>query len=106
MMSAPASLTIRAPGSSYAVTITMGTPPLRRLRSRRFGTVGFGTSLTPSPTSVSPSAGAAAGGVLLHEVMPGARRADLDLVTQHRLGPAAQRLELCDRSRTTPPGRK
>ena len=46
------------------------------------------------------------GGVLPHEVVPGARWADLDLEAEHRLGPPAQGLQLGDRSWATTTGRQ
>ena len=49
---------------------------------------------------------AAAGGVLAHQVVPGARGAHLDLVAEHRLGPAAEGLELGGRARAAPAGRQ
>ena len=74
--------------------------PLRRLRARSDGTVTGRRSLAHrGRRRLLLARRAAAGGVLAHQVVPGAGRADLDLVTEHRLLPAAERLELGGRAR-------
>ena len=88
--------------------MTIGVSPLRRLRARSDGTVtGRGPpSLTGAGAAFFWRGRAPAGGVLAHQVVPGAGRADLDLVTEHRLGPAAERLELGGRARAAPARRQ
>ena len=83
----------------------MGVAPWRRLRARSDGTVTRPVAHRPAPAAgcrLLLARRAPAGGVLAHQVVPGARRAHLDLVAEHRLGPAAERLELGRGARAAP----